>query len=293
MVAATPSIRIVSDCVVVDLMHQHGRVAGLLAFQADDGWVQVHANHVVLATGGIGSLWRETTNPVEATGDGLALAARAGARLADLEFVQFHPTALLPAGPGDGSRLPLLTEALRGAGALLLDADGHRFMPDEHPLAELAPRDVVARAIARRAAAGEPVLLDLRPALAAKGEATFPQGLSLCRRAGYEPLRRTRCRSRRRRITTWAASSPTIAAAPASTACGPAARWHAPACTAPTGWPATRCWRDWCSAGGSPTISARPARQPSRRPSRAAPPPADRALPALEALTSCARHCGG
>ena len=78
---------------------------------------------------------------------------------------------------------------MRGAGALLLDADGHRFMPDEHPLAELAPRDVVARAIARRAAAGEAVLLDLRPALAAKGEAGFPQGLSLCRRAGYEPRR--------------------------------------------------------------------------------------------------------
>lgn len=189
MVAATPSIRVVPECVVVDLIRQQDRVAGLLAFQADDGWVQVHANHVVLATGGIGGLWRATTNPAEATGDGLALAARAGARLADLEFVQFHPTALMPAGPTDGSRLPLLTEALRGAGALLLDADGRRFMLDEHPLAELAPRDVVARAIARRASAGETVLLDLRPALAAKGEATFPQGLSLCRRAGYEPLR--------------------------------------------------------------------------------------------------------
>lgn len=188
MVAATPSIRVVTDCVVVDLIRQQDRIAGLLAFQADDGWVQVHANHVVLATGGTGNLWLATTNPVEATGDGLALAARAGAQLADLEFVQFHPTALLPAGKTDGARLPLLTEALRGAGALLLDAHGRRFMPDEHPLAELAPRDVVARAIARRASAGETVLLDLRPALAAKGEASFPQGLSLCRRAGYEPL---------------------------------------------------------------------------------------------------------
>ncbi|HYN39793.1 MAG TPA: FAD-dependent oxidoreductase, partial [Rhodospirillales bacterium] len=101
MVAATPSIRVVPECVVVDLIRQQDRIAGLLAFQAEDGWVQVHANHVVLATGGIGSLWRETTNPVEATGDGLALAARAGARLADLEFVQFHPTALLPKGHGD------------------------------------------------------------------------------------------------------------------------------------------------------------------------------------------------
>ena len=188
MVAATPSVRLVTECFVVDLARQDGRVSGLLAYQAHDGWVHVHANHVVLATGGIGSLWRETTNPAEATGDGLALAARTGAGLADLEFMQFHPTALLPAAKGDGSRLPLLTEALRGAGALLLDQSGRRFMQDEHPSAELAPRDIVARAIARRAAAGERVLLDLRPALAAKGEASFPQALSLCRKAGYSPL---------------------------------------------------------------------------------------------------------
>jgi L-aspartate oxidase len=188
MVAATPSVRVVRACFVAELTRHDGRVCGLLAYQASDGWVQVHANHVALATGGIGSLWRETTNPAEGTGDGIALAARAGARLADLEFVQFHPTALLPAEHGDGSRLPLLTEALRGAGALLLDGSGRRFMLDEHPLAELAPRDIVARAIARRAAAGERILLDLRPALAAKGEASFPQALALSRRAGYEPL---------------------------------------------------------------------------------------------------------
>jgi L-aspartate oxidase len=189
MVVATPSVRVISECFVVDMVKQDGRVSGLLAYQAYEGWVHVHANHVVLATGGIGNLWRETTNPAEGTGDGLALAVRAGARLADLEFVQFHPTALLPAGHGDGSRLPLLTEALRGAGALLLDESGRRFMLDEHPLAELAPRDIVARAIARRTAAGERVLLDLRPALAAKGEASFPQALTLCGQSGYDPLR--------------------------------------------------------------------------------------------------------
>jgi L-aspartate oxidase len=188
MVMATPSVRVVTECFVVDLLRHDGRVSGLLAYRSNDGWVHVHANHVVLATGGIGTLWRETTNPVEGTGDGVALAARVGARLADLEFVQFHPTALLPAEYGDGSRLPLLTEALRGAGALLLDESGRRFMTEEHPLAELAPRDIVARAIARRAAAGERVLLDLRPALAAKGEAAFPTALTVCRRAGYEPL---------------------------------------------------------------------------------------------------------
>lgn len=189
MIAATPSVRLVPDCFVIDLARDDGRVFGALAYQAQDGWVQVHANHVVLATGGIGSLWRETTNPAEGTGDGLAIAARAGARLADLEFVQFHPTALLPAKRGDGSRLPLLTEALRGAGALLLDENGRRFMLDEHPMAELAPRDIVARAIARRTAAGERVLLDLRPALAARGETSFPQALALCGQAGYDPFR--------------------------------------------------------------------------------------------------------
>jgi L-aspartate oxidase len=189
MVAAAPSVRIISECFVVDMVKRDGRVSGLFAYQAHEGWVHVHANHVVLATGGIGSLWRETTNPAEGTGDGLALAVRAGARLADLEFVQFHPTALLPAEHGDGSRLPLLTEALRGAGALLLDESGHRFMLDEHPLAELAPRDIVARAIARRVAAGERVLLDLRPALAAKGDASFPQALTLCAQSGYDPRR--------------------------------------------------------------------------------------------------------
>ena len=189
MVAATPSVRVISECFVVDLVKHDGRATGLLAYQGNDGWVHVRANHIVLATGGIGSLWRETTNPAEGTGDGLALAARAGARLADLEFVQFHPTALLPARHGDGSRLPLLTEALRGAGALLLDVSGRRFMLDEHPLAELAPRDIVARAIARRTVAGEQVLLDLRPALAAKGEASFPQALTLCGQSGYDPRR--------------------------------------------------------------------------------------------------------
>jgi L-aspartate oxidase len=187
-VQETPSIRVVAESFVVELLTQRGWVTGVLALHRRLGWIRIHANAVVLATGGIGSLWRETTNPAEATGDGLALAARSGARLADLEFVQFHPTALVPRRRGDGSRLALLTEALRGAGAVLLDRDGRRFMADEHPLAELAPRDVVARAIARRSAEGAAVFLDLRPALARAGEAAFPQALTLCRREGYEPL---------------------------------------------------------------------------------------------------------
>ncbi|HYF89326.1 L-aspartate oxidase [Azospirillum sp.] len=179
---ATPSIRVETDAFAVDLVLRNGRVCGLLACHPE-GWVLHRAPRVILATGGIGAAFARTTNPAEATGDGLAIAARAGARLADLEFVQFHPTALAV----DADPVPLLTEALRGAGALLLDSKGRRFMPDEHPLAELAPRDVVARAIGRRVAAGEPVFLDLRPALDAKPDG-FPTVLALCAEHGLDPF---------------------------------------------------------------------------------------------------------
>lgn len=187
-VRATPSIRIETNAFAVDLAvngtrARGNRICGLLACHPD-GWVFHRAPRIVLATGGIGAAFARTTNPAEATGDGLALAARAGALLADLEFVQFHPTALAV----DADPAPLLTEALRGAGALLLDRDGRRFMPDEHPLAELAPRDVVARAIGRRVAAGEPVFLDLRPALAAKPDG-FPTVLGLCGDHRLDPWR--------------------------------------------------------------------------------------------------------
>lgn len=182
-VRATAAVTVETGAFVTDLVVRQGRVCGVLARHAD-GWVLHRSPRVVLATGGIGQAFARTTNPAEATGDGLALAARAGARLADVEFVQFHPTALA-VDSGDGPA-PLLTEALRGAGALLLDRFGHRFMPDEHPLAELAPRDVVARAIGRRTAAGEPVFLDLRPALAARPDG-FPTVLGICADAGFDP----------------------------------------------------------------------------------------------------------
>ncbi|MDH3410679.1 MAG: FAD-dependent oxidoreductase, partial [Gammaproteobacteria bacterium] len=143
-VAGVPSVKVLEDTLAYDLVVERGRVQGLITFSRENGWVFRRAPQVVLATGGIGMAWWRTTNPVEATGDGLAMAARAGARLTNLEFVQFHPTALAVETRG-GASLPLLTEALRGAGALLLDEQGERFMLLEHPLAELAPRDVVAR----------------------------------------------------------------------------------------------------------------------------------------------------
>ena len=138
----------------------------------------------MLATGGIGGLYAATTNPLGAIGSGLALAARAGAVLRDLEFVQFHPTALaLGADP-----MPLVTEAMRGEGAILVDGRGERFMADV-PGAELAPRDVVARAIWRQIAAGQRVFLDARVALGGRFARRFPTVTAICRAAGLDPAR--------------------------------------------------------------------------------------------------------
>ena len=175
-------VEVMEEAFAEDLLVDGGRIAGLLV-RTRGGVIALSAGAVVLATGGIGQAWRYTTNPPEATGDGLAMAARAGARLADLEFVQFHPTAL--AAPDDP--LPLLTEALRGEGAVLLDGGGRRFMLDEHPLAELAPRDVVARAIFRRRQAGEVVFLDAREAVGERFPQRFPTVFARCREQGIDP----------------------------------------------------------------------------------------------------------
>ena len=183
----TPTIRVLENTFAHDLVVRGGQVDGLVTMNPVDGWVFHRASRVILATGGIGMTWWNTTNPAEATGDGLAMAARAGAELADLEFMQFHPTALAVKGANDGASLPLLTEALRGAGAILLDASGNRFMLAEHPAAELAPRDVVARAIHRRTSTGEAVFLDLRP-LVERGKAgLFPQAVEAAGTAGLDP----------------------------------------------------------------------------------------------------------
>ena len=141
----------------------------------------------MLATGGAGQLYRETTNPPIATADGHAMAYRAGAELRDMEFMQFHPTVLYIAG----SARHLLTEALRGEGAYLRDRDGHRFMPEYHPLAELAPRDDVSRAIARQMARTQHpnVYLDLSHLDPDYIRQRFPGIDRLCRelRPGHHP----------------------------------------------------------------------------------------------------------
>jgi L-aspartate oxidase len=167
---------------LVDLVTDaHGQVVGVVA---DDGVhrVVIEASAVVLATGGYGRLYARTTNPEYVNGDGVAAAARAGARLADLEFVQFHPTALdVEADP-----VPLLTEALRGEGARLVDGEGHRYMPAVHPDAELAPRDIVARANWRQRMSGAGAFLDARH-LAEGFEDRFPTVLALCLEQGLDP----------------------------------------------------------------------------------------------------------
>ncbi len=142
---------------VVDLVMIDGRVAGVVTADGKKRQV-ILAPAVVLATGGAGRLYARTTNPIGVTGDGVAMAARVGSRLADLEFVQFHPTAL-DAGKDP---MPLVTEALRGEGATLVDAHGRRFMDQYHSMAELAPRDVVARAIFWQYDKGSSAYLDAR-----------------------------------------------------------------------------------------------------------------------------------
>ena len=141
-----PNVRIWQNTYTIDLLTHEGRCRGALIWDRRRGPALVWARAVVLATGGAGQLFRETTNPPIATGDGHALGYRAGAELRDMEFMQFHPTVLYIAG----SARHLITEALRGEGAYLRDRNGARFMPDVHPLAELAPRDDVSRAITER-----------------------------------------------------------------------------------------------------------------------------------------------
>jgi len=163
-IAKTPAIRTFDRCFALDLLTPSeapgAPCMGAITHHPKYGLQMIWAKATILAAGGAGMLWRETTNPHVATADGLALAHRAGASLADMAFMQFHPTALYVAG---AARM-LISEAVRGEGATLVDRAGYRFMPDVHERAELAPRDVVSRAIIRRLAqtGGAYVLLDAR-----------------------------------------------------------------------------------------------------------------------------------
>jgi L-aspartate oxidase len=147
-VGGMSNVQIVEGVFTVDLVAHEGRCVGAVSWSPASGAQLIWAKQVVLATGGCGQLYRETTNPPVATGDGVAMAYRAGAELRDMEFMQFHPTVLYVAG----SFRHLISEAVRGEGALLRDCRGERFMPEYDPRAELAPRDVVSQAIVRQMA---------------------------------------------------------------------------------------------------------------------------------------------
>ncbi|MCD2442699.1 L-aspartate oxidase [Agromyces sp. SYSU K20354] len=176
------AVHIAERTMLVDLIVEDGAVVGARLLDEHGAVTEHLADAVVLATGGSGCLYRHTTNPAVATGDGVAAAWRAGAEVADLEFTQFHPTAL--AAPGT----PLISEAVRGEGAVLRDRDGLRCMLDVHPDAELAPRDVVARAVWRqmRAQGGAPVLLDATALGAEFLARRFPGLDAVVRDAGFD-----------------------------------------------------------------------------------------------------------
>ena len=193
-VALDPGIELIEGALVLDLLKDddggaQGVTLHVMGQGKRDGVGAALAPAVVLATGGFGQVFAQTTNPPVATGDGVALALRAGAEVADMEFVQFHPTVLW-LGPRARGQQPLVSEAVRGEGALLLDSTGERFMVDVHPMAELAPRDVVARAIMRRMIdTGAPhVWLDAREFGARLWEERFPTILASCRAHGIDPV---------------------------------------------------------------------------------------------------------
>jgi L-aspartate oxidase len=178
-----PSVQTVKHALVTDLIVTDGLVRGLRYFDAAGRLCEVYGSAVLLATGGAGQIFRETTNPAVATGDGIALAFAAGAQVADLEFVQFHPTALDLAG---APRF-LLSEALRGEGARLVNGQGEPFMQRYHADGDLAPRDVVARSIVREASStGAPVALTMAHLDAAAVRSRFPSITKTCRQMGLD-----------------------------------------------------------------------------------------------------------
>jgi len=177
-VSRCPSITVLTGAEAVRLVQRDGQMRGVLL---NDGRL-LSSSQVVMATGGLGGLYDASTNPVGNYGQGVMLAARAGAQLSDMEFVQFHPTAL----DARGRPLGLVSEAVRGEGAVLVNEHGERFM-EGTPGAELAPRDVVARAIATQIARGHRVFLDARPALGAGFANRFPGIARLCQAAGIDP----------------------------------------------------------------------------------------------------------
>jgi L-aspartate oxidase len=183
-VRASAGIDVLERTSAVDLVRAGDQVAGVLIAGPGGELEVLLAGAVVLATGGYAHCFERTTTPPGVVGAGIAMAARAGAAVADMELVQFHPTALDVAG---AAQLPLLTEALRGEGAILVNRFGQRYLAGEHPDAELAPRDVVARANYRQLVAGHRPYLDARLAVGQRFPARFPTVFALAGEHGFDP----------------------------------------------------------------------------------------------------------
>lgn len=193
-VLADPKVKIFEHALVLDLLKDKSeKVCGVTLHVMGKGKIDgvgaALARAVVLATGGIGAVFEQTTNPLVATGDGVALALRAGARVADLEFVQFHPTVLWVSQNSRGSQ-PLISEAVRGEGAILRNAQGVAFMQNIHPMKDLAPRDVVAHAVHEEIVNGEKPYVFLDGTKLGKDIwlQRFPNILASCRKNGIDPL---------------------------------------------------------------------------------------------------------
>ncbi|BFV58596.1 L-aspartate oxidase [Kitasatospora sp. CMC57] len=193
-VRSDPGLELIEHALVLDLLtdadgHAAGLTLHVMGEGQRDGVGAIRARAVVLATGGMGQVFSATTNPAVSTGDGVALALRAGAEVTDLEFVQFHPTVLWLGAEAEGQQ-PLVSEAVRGEGAHLVDADGVRFMVGQHELAELAPRDIVAKAITRRMQeqGAQHMYLDGRHFGAEMWAERFPTILASCRSHGIDPV---------------------------------------------------------------------------------------------------------
>ncbi len=185
-VSRLPSVETMNHALVTELLVEGGRVAGVAFFDTAGARREIRAAATLLATGGAGQVFRETTNPAVATGDGISLAYRAGARVADLEFVQFHPTALKQ----PGAPRFLVSEALRGEGARLINMQGDAFMTRYDAGGDLAPRDVVARSIVREEErTGGPVFLTLAHLDAAFVHRRFPTIAAMCREVGLDLAR--------------------------------------------------------------------------------------------------------
>jgi L-aspartate oxidase len=180
---ATPSITILENVAARKLIVRDGKIAGVLAMRDNGEAVMIRTSRVVIATGGAGGMYAHTTNPAGAIGHGLMLAGEIGAELADLEFIQFHPTALAT----NADPMKLISEAVRGENAVLIDEAGNRFMAGMGR-AELDPRDIVARRVWRHICAGHQVFLDARHCLGARFATKFPAITELCRAEGIDPV---------------------------------------------------------------------------------------------------------